>query len=183
MDKPKSNLVLLALAITVGLSITTSVNAAKKGPRASVQATTVCELDGTDLNITVNVTNKTSGDAVAVIDEYSVTPTYKSLDKKGNVMTAIDGLGDSSGTDIVVNNGVSITHSYQLCSYLLSLPTDLRALNAEASVSYGKDDGQGGVADVRTIVNSCSDDPATEEIEPAGIKISYDELVAACFAP
>lgn len=183
MDKSKSNLVLLALAITVGLSITTSVNAAKKGPRASVKSTTVCELDGTTLNVKINITNNTSGDAIAMIDAYSITPSYKSLSIKGKTTTAIPGLGDASGTNIVVNNGVTISHSYSLCDSILSLPTDLRSITAESSVSYGKDDGASGVTDVRTIINSCSDDPTTEVVEPAGIKINYDELATACIAP
>lgn len=183
----KSNLKLnTALAITMGLSLACSLPASaggKKGPRASVAALTTCAVNGTSLDVTVNVTDKTSGGASAVIDGYIITPVYKSHFVKGNTTTQIDGLGDSSDANIPVNGGVTISKSYQLCDVLGAIPTDLRAVGADVSVTYGKDDGADGVADTRTIVNSCSDDPATEEDEQATLKINYDELATACAAP
>lgn len=185
MAKSKLNLA-TALAVTIALSLVLCIspaNAKKKGPRASVSVQTTCALDGTSLSVTVNVSNKTSGDAIAVMDAYSITPVYKNHANKGNTTTSIAGLGVGSDTNTPVNDGIIITQSFPLCDSLLSLPTDLRAVNAEVSVTYGKDDGAGGVTDTRTIMSSCSDDPATDVIEPGGIKINYDELATACAAP
>lgn len=186
MAKLKSNLTTV-IAVTTALSLASYAMPAsaggKKGPRASVAALTTCAVNGTSLDVTVNVTDKTSGDAIAVIDAYSITPVYKSLSQKGNQTMQIDGLVDSSDTNVPVNSGVTISKSYQLCDVLADIPTDLRAVGADVSVTYGKDDGAGGVADTRTIINSCSDDPATEEDEQATLKINYDELATACAAP
>jgi hypothetical protein len=173
-----------ALTVTLGLSltlITAPVSAAKKGPRASVSVATTCALNGTTLDVTVNVRDKTSGSAIAVVDDWTIDAVYKNRSNRGNVTTRFD--GDASAVDMPVGDGLTIERSFDLCDSLGDLPADLRALSANTSVRYGKDDGVGGVADTRTIMNSCSDDPATEDVEPSGIKVNYDELATACTAP
>ncbi|MDH5179466.1 MAG: hypothetical protein OEY07_07350 [Gammaproteobacteria bacterium] len=170
-----------AAGVAMALS-TTGVYAAKTGPRAGVNVQTTCALTNGNLDVTVNVTDKTSGSAVAVVDAYSISPAYKSQADKGNTTTAIPGMAVGSDTNMLVNSGLTIKHSVDLCEALSVLPTDLRAVNADVAVSFGADDGAGGVADVRTIVNSCSDDPTTEVIEPSGIRVNYDELATACAA-
>ena len=184
MTKSKFNLT-TTLAVALGLSLallTAPVSAGKKGPRASVSVATTCALNGTSLDVTVNVRNKTSGDAVAVVDAWAIVAVYKNRGNRGNTTTPFD--GDSSAENITVGEGATIERSFDLCASLGALPTDLRAISANTSVTYGKDDGADGVTDTRTIMNSCSDDPETEDvIEPAGIKVNYDELATACAAP
>jgi hypothetical protein len=54
-----------------------------------------------------------------------------------------------------------------------------KGLNATTEIEYGKADGAGGVTDVRTIANMCSDDPETDpEVEPSGIKLSAGDIAA-----
>lgn len=183
MTKSKFNpTTTLAVALSLSLAfLTAPVSAEKKGPRASLSVATTCALNGTNFDVTVNVRDKTSGDADAVVDFYSITPVYKNRANRGNTTTPIDDLGLSSDTNTPVNSGLTITQTFPLCDSLGDLPSDLRSINAEVSVSYGKDDGAGGIADTRTIMNRCSDDPETEDvIEPAGIKVNYDELATAC---
>lgn len=191
MTKSKFNLT-TTLAVALGLSLallTAPVSAGKKGPRASVSVATTCALNGTRtrLDVTVNVRDKTSGDAVAVVDAWAIDAVYKNRGTRGNTTTPFDG-DSSSAVNITVGEGVMIERSFDLCAALVAtppLPTDLRAISANTSVTYGKeDDGADGVTDTRTIMNSCSDDPETEDvIEPAGIKVNYDELATACAAP
>ena len=57
----------------------------------------------------------------------------------------------------------------------LCLVHDAKAVNAAASITYDKDSSGN---DLRTIDNMCSDDPTTEEVEPAGIKLSPADLDA-----
>ncbi len=55
----------LSLALLAG-----PASAVKKGPRASVSVATVCAIDGSNLEVEIRVTDKTSGDAVPVVTGY-----------------------------------------------------------------------------------------------------------------
>ena len=77
---------------------------------------------------------------------------------------------------------VTLSSTVSLCAALGGIRPELinaRAVNGLAEVTYGKDDGAGGVSDERTISNRCSDDLSTEDvIEPSGIKLTAADLEA-----
>ena len=176
MKKSKLNII-TATAVTLGLSlalVTAPVSAAKQGPRASLSAATVCDIsrdvngiiDSKDFNVTIRLTDKTSGQGFPVVILWSVDALAKT--GRGNwdsqvMFGSADGGPEGDLSDIVVG-------PFNLC-----LVHDAKAVNAAASITYDKDSSGN---DLRTIDNMCSDDPTTEEVEPAGIKLSPADLDA-----
>lgn len=167
-------LVGLALLLTAG-----AADAGKKGPRASVSVATVCSLDGTDLTVELRIRDKTSGDAIPLVSAWDIDFSYLERGTPGNNWQtfASDGQG---GVQIGVP--VTLSSTVSLCAALGGIRPELinaRAVNGLAEVTYGKDDGAGGVSDERTISNRCSDDLSTEDvIEPSGIKLTAADLEA-----
>ena len=176
MTKSKLNII-TATAVTLGLSLallTAPVSAAKKGPRASLSAATVCDIsrdeftgivNSTEFNVTIKLTDKTSGSGTPVVTAWNVKALAKT--GRGNwdnqvMFDSASGGPEADLSDIVV--------AFDLCK----LGSDAKAVNAAASITYEINSG----GDPRTIENMCSDDPATEEVEPAGIKLSPADLDA-----
>jgi hypothetical protein len=177
----KSNLKLTTvLAVSMGLSLacySLPASAGGKpgnGPQASVDVATTCVLNGTSLDVAANVTNKDLTKDPAVIDSYSITPVYTAGRGRDSSTGAVAPAVGSDTDAPVPAGGVTITASFALCDALMSLPTDLRALNADVNVTYGMDDGTGAITgDLKSVMNRCD----------GGIKVSYDELATACAAP
>ena len=177
MTKSKLNII-TATAVTLGLSlalITAPVSAAKKGPRASISAVTVCDIsrddftgivDSAKFNVTIRLTDKTSGSGIPIVKLWNVRALAKT--ERGNwdyqeMFGALAGGPEADLSDIEI--------MFDLCELDGS---GAKAVNAAASITYDIDSG----GDPRTIENMCSDDPTTEEVEPAGIKLSPADLDA-----
>ncbi len=167
----------LSLAVAAGPAAAQNSNSGKKGPRASVSAATVCALDGTDFTVEIRVRDKTSGDAIPLVSAWNVDASYLERGEPGNQWQTFQSAGES-GVQLSVPTTISSTFS--LCAATGGIRPELvdaRALNGLTLITYGKDDGAGGVADTRNINNKCSDDPETlEVIEPAGIKLTEADI-------
>jgi len=165
--------------VALVLLITVAGAAQAKGPRASVKVVTVCSLDGTDLNVELRVRDVTSGNATPLVSAWNVDASYLERGVPGNQYQTLASAGES-GLQLAVP--VTILSSFSLCAESGGIRPELddaRTLNGLSSVTYGKDDGAGGVADERTVSNRCSDDPETEDvIEPNGIPLSVADVAA-----
>jgi hypothetical protein len=161
-----------SLTVALGLSLavmTAPASAAKKGPQASVSVATTCSLDGTDFTVNVAVRDKTSGDAVAEVSAWDITAVHRDRGEPGNTSYTF---GSASAGSLTEGVPFTVSRTFSLCDGV-ELRNDLneaRALNAEVSVTYGPPS--------RTVNNRCSDDPTTEEVEPAGINLSPADLDA-----
>ena len=162
---------LVALGLSLAL-IAAPASAAKKGPRASLSAATVCELDGADLNVTIRLTDKTSGSGEALLTSYDINGLAKTV--PGKWVDDRDTFATKSSVFTPATDVRSHTESFNLCGLDLD---SVKGLNASASISYRLNGG--AINDeTRTITNMCSDDPATIDlVEPAGIKLT-SELIA-----
>lgn len=157
----------LALAVAAGPA---SAAGKGKGPRASLAAATVCDVVGSDLEVTIRLTDKTSGSGEAVVTGYTIDALAKT--KKGRWDIDRDAYGDAvSGGGEGVNDDGNIETTFDLCD----LDGSEKGLNAAASITYRLGDGSIN-SESRTIYNMCSDDPSTEEVEPAGIKLTSEIL-------
>jgi len=169
----KSQCVTIALGLSLAV-ITAPASAAKQGPRASLSATTVCAvsrdeytgiIDSSVFNVTIRFTDKTSGSGYPVVTVWNVMGLAKTA--RGNWDNQVMFDSASGGAPGDLND---IVVPFDLCN----LPIDAKAVNAAASITY--EYSGGGYPN--TINNMCSDDPTTGEIEPAGIKLSPDDLLA-----
>ena len=148
-----------------------------KGPRASVSVATVCALDGTDFTVELRIRDKTSGDAIPLVTAWNIDFSYLTRGVPGNQWQTFS--SDSEG-GIQLGVPVTITSTSSLCAFgggIRAELDDARAINGLAEVTYGTQRGT-SVVDERTIRNRCSDDPMTEAIEPAGIKLTAADLAA-----
>ena len=151
----------------------------KKGPRASVSVATVCDLVDTDLVVDSKIRDKTSGDAIALVSVWKIKASYLERGVRGNQWQTLMS-DEQSGLQLPVP--VMVGSKFSLCAAGGGIRSELenaRALNGLATITYGKDDGYGGVADERTINNRCSDDPQTlDVVEPSGIKLTRSDIAA-----
>lgn len=176
MTNSKFNLT-TTLAVALGLSlalVTAPVSAGstgnKQGPQASVGVATRCMLDGNGiLTVTVNVEDKGSVDAV--VTDISISPVYKGS-VKGNKTFPYGSLsGGCVGEPF--ENVLTCIDTFNLCS---DIPDNLRAINADVTVTYGTSDNPDG----KKVSNHCTDDPDTFPDFEGGINITSEELTAAC---
>lgn len=146
---------------------------AAKGPRASVSVATVCSLDGTDLTVELRIRDRSSGDVTPLLTAWSVDASYLERGVPGNQWQPLTSDGQSGLQQAIP---VTIASTFSLCAAgggIRPELADARALNGLAEVTYGRDDGAGGVTGLRTIRNRCSDDPETPDvIEPSGISLT-----------
>lgn len=161
----------------------------KKGPRASASAATVCDIIGPDFITEIRVRDKTSGDAIPRVTAWNITAYSKT--QQGPWANQIEFVSMSEG-GLSLPLPVTIGPvAFSLCvlnaqSQFVINPViaEARALNAMAEVSYGRlADDEVTIVDQRTIMNMCSDDPETMDIEPSGIKLSpadIADIAAAC---
>ena len=180
MTKSKLNII-TATAVTLGLSlalITAPVSAAKKGkgPRASISAVTVCDIsrdevtgfvNSTEFDVTIRLTDKTSGSGIPIVKLWNVEAWAKIGRGNWDNQVMFDALADGGPEGDLLP---IVVGPFNLCL----LPEGAKAVNAAATITYDFDSGD----DERTIENMCSDDPETDEVEPAGIKLSPADLVA-----
>lgn len=167
-----SKLNITALTVALGLSLallTVPVSAMKKGPRASLSAATVCDIsrdestgiiNSTDFNVTIRLTDKTSGRGFPVVTLWSVNALAKT--ERGN-------WGNQVRFDFAAGGPETDLQPIDIMFDLCELPPGAKAVNADAMITYDIDSGGGP----RDIENMCSDDPNTDDVEePAGIKLS-----------
>ena len=162
-----------ALVTTLGLSMALlsapvsaergGINNGPKGPQGSLGAATVCEIvDTTTFRVTIRLTDKSSGSGVPEVTSATVDALAKTTGNWNNIV-AFD---TQSGAVNVLND---IVVDFDLCGLL----DTTKAVNAEALIVYTAKEGT-----VRNIENRCSDDLMTLDVEePAGIKISPDDLI------
>ena len=155
----------------------------KKGPRASVSAATVCDIVDSDFTVEIRVRDKTSGNAIPRVTAWSITALAKT--ERGPWANQPD-FGSESQTGLRLPVPVEIGPiPFSLCvlnefkEYVINpVIADAKGLNAMAEVTYGRADGD-EVVDQRTIMNMCSDDPETLDIEePSGIKLTPADIKA-----
>ena len=163
-----------ALVTTLGLSMALlsapvsaergGINNGPKGPQGSLGAATVCEIvNTTTFRVTIRLTDKSSGSGVPVVRSATVDALAKTTGNWNNIVAF-----DTESRDLDDLNDIVV--DFDLCD---SSDTT-KAVNAEALIVYSAKDG----AEPRNIENRCSDDLATIEVEPAGIKLSPDDLMA-----
>jgi len=164
----------------------------KKGPRASLDVKTVCSLcldeedvcEGTaEFRAEIRVRDKTSGDAVAVVDQSTLTAVAKKGAgpwKPDNTETLAV---NSETDDREINPSVDYTVINELAVNICSGIDGYTTLNAFAEVTYGHLVDISFVED-NTVNNRCSDDPHTYYItEPSGIHLdsaTKAAISAAC---
>ena len=137
MTKSKLNII-TATAITLGLSltlITAPVSAAKKGPRASISAATVCDIprdeftgiiNSKDFNVTIRLTDKTSGRGFPVVTMWSVNALAKTERGNWGHQVMFDSASGGPETDLQ-----PIDIMFDLCE----LPPGAKAVNAAAMIT------------------------------------------------
>jgi hypothetical protein len=176
-----STTIIFAVSLVVG-AVQVSAERGKKGPRASLHSSTTCELDlndGASLLITTTLTNKSSG---VIIPELrvgsSIQGTYKEQGVPGNVSEDLNDPADIGGLPQDVNSQLVVSATYDLCELLDDL-ANARELNGTATMFYGI---SGGGGETRIIVNRCTDDPGTWDVNEGGIKVAevIDDIIAAC---
>lgn len=164
-----------ALVTTLGLSMALlsapvsaergGINNGPKGPQGSLGAATVCEIvDTTTFRVTIRLTDKSSGSGESVVTSATVDALAKTKGNWNNIVAFDTQSGAVNGlNDIVVD--------FDLCDSSVTT----KAVNAEALIVYTAKEG----AEPRNIENRCSDDLDTiDVVEPAGIKLSPDDLMA-----
>lgn len=163
----------------------------KKGPRASATSATVCAVQGSDFTVRLTLRDKTSGDAIPILTAWSIDALAKT--GKGRwAQQEVFASASAGGLGVPIPNGGGVP-------FLLCVPDGLggfvinpviegaKGLNASTEVTYGRlNTDTGAVEDQRTIMNMCSDDPATEDVvEPSGIAldpIDIADIAIACLA-
>ena len=165
------------------------------GPRASVSAATVCAIDGSDFTVEIRVYDKTSGDAIARVTEWSIDALAKIGPGNWDNQEKFAG-ASMSGLSLPVPTTIGPV-SFSLCvlqppsgayQYYAINPVveEAKGLNAMAATTYGRlNQDTWVVEDQRTIMNMCSDDTETlDVVEPSGIKLTSQdiELIAAACA-
>lgn len=146
------------------------------GPRASVSVATVCSLDKTTANFSVElrVKDKTSGSAVPVVTEYSIAALAKTDAGNWSNQTKFSEVREQFASPYRPVP-TTISASFSLCTGKDINPTifDAKGLNAMASTTYASSNG----SDPRTVMNMCSDDLDTlDVVEPAGIKLTANDI-------
>jgi hypothetical protein len=154
----------IALALAAGQA---SAGNPGKGPRASLAAATVCSLDGNTLIVDINLYDKTSGSGNPLVTAWSVEAWAKT--ERGNWDNQVIMFGGDADYDasMSVPKGGMATISADPIAFIPG--DDWKAVNANSKITY-MIEGDSNIEE-RTITNWCSDDPNTEEVEPAGIKL------------
>jgi len=183
-----------AVALLVASGASNAAPGNGQGPRGSVAAATVCQVDGSDFLVEIRVRDKTSGSATAAVAAWSASAIYKDTGNWNNASV----LATNSASSLTLAVPTTIAAgAFSLCSPAFDSSGQIvgyeinpdiagaKGLNVNATVTYGTLSGT-SVNDQRTIMNSCSDDLDTlDVVEPEGIKLTWDVLVAisdACLA-
>jgi hypothetical protein len=170
----------LAVGVTGGAAMAEK-GGNKQGPQPSLFATTVCAVDGTNLNVTVRLTDITSGDAELVVGASTFLGVVKT---KGNwdrqqPFDLANGVFDPA--DFEIDATLDLCRLNELeAGDVMSLDA-MKAVNVESTINYNKVGGD--VNDLKSINNRCADDPNTLETEAAGIRLTDEILdaVRSCF--
>ncbi|MDH3673102.1 MAG: hypothetical protein OES46_18390 [Gammaproteobacteria bacterium] len=185
---------LSAIVLVVSLAVAAGPVSAK-GSRASVSAATVCALDTSvpEFTVEIRVRDKTSGDAIARVAAWSITALAKT--ERGNWRNqTLFGSASKGGLNLPVPTRIGPV-PFSLCvpdgsgvyHVINPIIAEAKGLNAMAETTYGRlNEDTMDVEDQRTIMNMCSDDPFTEDVvEPSGIKLNAEDIAnieAACAA-
>jgi hypothetical protein len=172
----------------LALMLASQVSAAgrgKQGPRASLRSWTACALDfdTAELVITTTLTNISSGNTVPETrDGGEIRATYKRTDERGKNFREFPEI-------FPILAGVHIPDQevfearFTLCD--AGEPRqevqDARELNGKSTVQYGI---AGGAGETRMVMNRCTDDPDTEDVNEGGIYVAdfFYDIEAACAA-
>lgn len=139
----------------------------KQGPQASIDVFTVCHIDDAagELIVDITITDKNAGTdkAQAVLDSVIVQGLKKF---RGNEWMHSDDswdnlMGDTCEDGSAVMIGTTCTVRLDICSSL----GNARAVNAETSVTVQ------GPSSKDTYLSRCKDDPATDEVDEAVLKV------------
>jgi hypothetical protein len=181
--------VAVSFATTAGPANAQPPNAGKKGPQASVSAVSVCAISGSDLTVEIRLSDKTSGEAIPGLDGYSIDALVKNNVGNWSNQEIFDD-ANAGGLNMAALPPSVGPIPFSLCRpEIIGDPDEFgdeaKGLNASVSVTYGYVDAYGNIVDasLRTIVNMCSDDTATDTVEPSGIKLTDSiimEIQSAC---
>lgn len=187
--------VLAAGLVTVASDHTQAREHQGKGPRASVDASAVCELKGADLDVTIKARNVADDTPVnTVITAWSITALARNNPGNWLAQTEI-GSERESDLSLVVPNVITdiVNRSFSLC-----VPKPMggfeidpevlsaRALNAMTAITFGRRENS-NVRDQRPKMMMCGDDPETPDVvEPGGFDLTPDmisQIATACEPP
>jgi hypothetical protein len=137
-----------------------------KGPQSSAGVFSVCHIDADagELVVDITITDKSSGIATASLDSASVQGLKKV--SKNLWMTSDDkwesAMGDTCEGGAPIMIGTTCTVRLDICSDL----GNAKAVNAETTVTLQ------GTASKDTYLSRCKDDPATDDINEAKLKVA-----------
>lgn len=141
---------------------------------------------GAFLVVETTLANKSSGDVIPEVREGQIEGTYKPKNQRGNVNISFDStpIGDLVMLPADVDPELMITAEFPLCEDGTVRPEVVvaRELNGKSRVLYGISDGDG---ETRVVINRCSDDPHTLDVNEGGIKVdadTFDMIREACAA-
>jgi len=169
----------LLLAVSLNSGPADAGNGKGKGPRAGLAAATVCAVDGTNLEVTSRLTNISTGNAIPDV----ISSTYTGLAKVTTGNWGRQQFFDMANGDFtgLVFDTQDIHATLDLCELKnLGILEIAKAVNVMATINYDRDGG----GDPKQIDNMCSDDPATDVVEPDGIGLTnaiVATIEAGCF--
>jgi hypothetical protein len=173
----------------LALMLASQVSAAGKGPRASLLSSTECALDlngaGAFWVVETTLTNKSSGNTVPEVREGLIEATYKLQDQLGNVNLTFNNafIDDLVALPSDVDPDLTITAEFPLCDEfgaVLDEVAGARELNGKSTVFYGISGGDGMT---RILMNRCTDDPLTLDVDEGAIKVddvTFAAIETAC---
>ena len=164
-------------------------NSNKQGPQASLDVMTVCNIDEDAGELIVDITitdpNEGTDKAQAVLDSVNVQGLQKAGGKgKGSNewVHSSDSWDNANATDLCIGSPYdSPIEIGTTCQIRLDICTDLgdsKAVNAQTTVEIsGLADGNAVDSSKETYMSLCKDDPATEYVDEAVLKVDdYPDL-------
>jgi len=164
----------------------------KKGPRASLASSTTCALDldsndGAFLEVVTKLTNKSSGISIPEVRAGEIEGTFKPQNMPGNVNITFDSalIQDLLSLPENVDPDLTIFAEFPLCNVdgtVIDAVSNARELNGKTSVFYGISGMDG---EMRILINRCTDDPDTPDVDEGGIKLdseTFNMIFDACGA-
>jgi hypothetical protein len=174
---------LTAIVLVVSLAVGAGPVSAK-GPRASLLSSTACalDLDTSELVITTTLTNKSSGTTIPELRAGSnIQGTFKKQGLRGNASFPLNGMVFIDGLPADVNPQLVVSATFDLCDVeTLNNVANARELNGTATMFYGI---SGGGGETRSVMNRCTDDPDTLDVNEGGIKVddaTFQEIAYVC---
>ena len=149
------------LAITLVAGVPSAEAASKKNlTQASVDVWAWCDLDGADFTVNLRVEDASSGATGAELRNLLIIARQKTGKGPWGNQTLFD-----TARPVVGPESLTFNHSETFDVCLTDDDPDAKAVNANVTVTYGRD---GGVGATRVVTLMCGDNPTTTEVESSG---------------